>query len=363
VKSSSIQLTEYWRGTLADYVTALAWSPEGDKLATASAAGEVVLHCFSGPSVPLMQVNGRAINSLTFSTDGRFLAAGGQSGVVTVWDMTSPDDLPGFTQSHPGVWIDQLTWHPHQPHLAYGVGSQVHVWDLENKAQLARLAFQDSSVLHLAWHPGGGYLAVSGHGGLKVWFEENWTAAPKRIAVPGVSLYGAWSSDGRYLGSGNFDRTLTVAEWDSPPPWLMQGFPGKVRQLSWSTPITASGSPLLAASCAEGITVWERNQKLTQGQSNQGQSNQGWRSQVLQHHQNRVNRIAFQPNSLLLASASQDGGIALWQDGKKLVQQWTEFDAGISSLTWSPSGDRLAVGSTTGALSVRSLSHRGKGFH
>lgn len=34
----------HWQGMLADYVTAIAWSPDGKTLAAISAAGEVVLY-------------------------------------------------------------------------------------------------------------------------------------------------------------------------------------------------------------------------------------------------------------------------------------------------------------------------------
>lgn len=45
----------------------------------------------------------------------------------------------------------------------------------------------------------------------------------------------AWSTDGKFIAEGNLDNTLTVVEWDCPAePWVMRGFPGKVRQLAWS---------------------------------------------------------------------------------------------------------------------------------
>lgn len=340
MKSAFLKFTQQWRHSLADYGTDLAWSPDGQWLAAASAIGEITLYGLSDKVVSLHPADGQAISALGFSANGQFLASAGQAGDVTVWDMGASHPSVAFTQAHPGSWIDQFAWHPSQRYLAYGVGSQIQVEDVVEKTPLATLDFKQSSVLHLAWHPNGDRLAVSGHGGVKVWSAADWDAEPTLVAVPGASLYSAWSPEGRYLSSGNLDRTLTVAEWGSPPPWLMQGFPGKVRQLAWSIPITKSGAPLVAAACVEGITVWERDSR----------SGKGWRSQVLQHHQERVNGIAFQPNTLLLASAGQDGTIALWDQGKTLTQTLKFPQGGCSVLAWHPVEPGFAVAGTQGDI-------------
>ncbi|MEO0984241.1 MAG: hypothetical protein AAFY20_01685 [Cyanobacteria bacterium J06639_14] len=353
MKTAKLQFTPQWHRTLADYVTAIAWSPQGDAIAVTSAAGEVLLHHLSSDTTtPLRSPDGNAINCLGFAPSGQFLAAAGQTSEVSVWSALPPHHPITPLPHHSPAWIDQLAWHPHQNILAYGLNSQVQIWDVEQQTTIADLDFQDSSVLHLVWHPQGDWLAVSGHGGLKVWSAGDWRSAPQSVEVPGASLYAAWSADGRYLGSGNLDRTLTVAEWDNPPPWLMQGFPGKVRQLAWSLPMTKSGSPLLAAACVEGVTVWERAT----------QAGGGWRSQVLQHHTERVNAIAFQPHSLLLASASQDGQIGFWQQGKQLVQTLKGFQEGVACIGWNAAGDHLAAGGTTGEVQIWKIAPRAQGF-
>ncbi|NER82086.1 MAG: WD40 repeat domain-containing protein, partial [Leptolyngbya sp. SIO1D8] len=173
-----LQFTPQQRHTLSDYVTAIAWSPQADWLAAASAAGEVMVYRLSETPVMLRSADGQAVNCLHFSANGQFLAAGGQSGHITVWDIQSPDISVVFQQSHPSYWVDKLAWHPHQSVLAYGVGSQVQIWQVSPNTAIAELDFLASSVLHLAWHPHGTYLAVSGHGGIQAWLAEDWQADP-----------------------------------------------------------------------------------------------------------------------------------------------------------------------------------------
>lgn len=352
----SLTFTKRWKHRLSDYVTAIAWSTDGSLLAATSSAGEVVLFPEAQGKeqspVVLQTATGDAISSLGFSADGQYLAAAGQGGDVVVWVLQRSEKgyAVALRQSHSGVWIDQLAWHPARPQLAYGVGSHVKIWD---SAATETLDFQASSVLHLSWRPQGDRLAVSGHGGVKVWNAADWSATPKLIAVPGASLYAAWSSDGRYLGSGNLDRTLTVMAWDSPPPWLMQGFPGKVRQVAWSETVSASGTPLLAAACVEGITLWR------QGDDDKG----SWRSQVLQHHTDRVNGIAFQPETSRLASAGADGTVCLWETKKAPAALLKIPEGGCSALAWHPGGALVAIAGTTGGIGVWGLEERkSKGF-
>ena len=353
MSTAKLKFTKSWRGSLADYITALQWSPDGAWLGMASASGEVALYDQTSADFAILrQADGQSINALGFSADSQFLAAGGQSGTITVWDTKASGSSPLWSQSYDGEWIDRLAWHPSQNYLAYGVGSKVYIWDISGNQKLAELDFADSSVLHLAWHPDGICLAVSGHGGIKIWSAEDWQTPPKLIEVPGASLHCAWSDDGRYLGSGNLDRTLTVAEVESPPPWLMQGFPGKVRQVAWSNLPTQSGSPLIAAACLEAITVWER----------QAPSGGGWKSRVLQHHRERVNAIAFQPDSLLLAAAGQDGVVSLWEQGKTLATSLKFPQGGCSALAWHPTQPLLAVAGTTGEVMVWKQEQRSKGF-
>lgn len=335
-----------WRDSLSDYVTSIAWSSDGGTLAVTSAAGEVALFGSNQDRVTLQPSQRSAMTAVGFSPDSNYVAAAGQDGTVTAW-LLEPEYPLAFEQTHPGAWLDQLAWHPRRPHLAYSAGPRVQVWDVADKSQVAELDFEASSALHLAWHPTGERLAVCGHGGIKVW-DEDWGAAPESIAVPGASLHAAWSTDGKYLGSGNLDRTLTVAEWDSPPPWLMQGFPGKVRQVAWSDASSPSDQPLLAAACAEGITLWR-----------QEESDRAWKSQVLRYHQGRVNAIAFQPQTTRLASAGEDGCVCIW-DGDKAPAKVLKFGQGCSTLAWHPSGQQLAIAGTYGAVGVWGLHMRQK---
>jgi WD40 repeat protein len=79
-------------------------------------------------------------------------------------------------------------------------------------------------------------------------------------------------------------------------------------------------------------------------------------------HDGVVQDLAFQPNSLLLASAADDGWLCLWQKAKQVGQILEGADGGFSCLAWHPNAHLLTAGGKDGELIIWSESSRGKGF-
>lgn len=237
------------------------------------------------------------------------------------------------------------------PQLAFSLGKSIRIWDAESKDTLVSLNFESSSVFDLAWRGDGQYLALAGYRGVRVWSTLDWQAEPEHLEIPSASVAIAWSKEGQYIASGNLDHTLTVTEWGVPYPWLMQGFPGKVRQLSWSQRTTRSRPPILAACSGDTVVAWQRhpNERI------------GWSHQRVQH-QGKVNAIAFQPNWPRLASAGEDGWVCLWSADLQLLQALQGGPSGFSRLSWHPAGHQLVAGGQTGDLWLWSEARSGQGF-
>ncbi|QSJ19402.1 hypothetical protein JYQ62_12170 [Nostoc sp. UHCC 0702] len=345
--SKSKEFEEHYSATLSDYVTALAWSPQGKTLAATTAAGEVVLWN-NGELTTLQTANGKSVDCLAFSSDGKFLAVGGQDGQVKIWQNT---ELIATLENAP-AWVDKLAWSHTSNQLAFSLGRYVQVWNADSREIVVTLNFDNSSVLSIDWRSDGQYLAIGGYKGIKIWHSQNWDEEPYVLEMSTVSVAMAWSPDGKFLASGNMDRSVSVLEWNNPDPWVMRGFPGKIRQLAWSEATTNLGAPLLASSSVEGIVVWEKLED----------DSLGWEARVLTNHVDVITAIAFAPKSFLLASTAADGWLCLWNKAKQVSQIITGVSAGFSSLAWHPQGKLLAAGGEKGELFIWSKASRGQGF-
>jgi WD40 repeat protein len=343
-----------WQDNLSEYVTAIAWSPDGI-LAASSAAGEVVLWQ-DGNLLTLLPVGLASVDCLAFCADGKFLAAGGQDGKVRVWEISSDslvEDRANLIISldNGSKWVDKLSWSATCNQLAFSLGRYVQIWDADSQTVITTLPFTNSSVLDLAWQPSGEHIAIAGDGGVKVWDTNNWDDDPYLIDMPSASIVTAWSSDSKYIASGNLDNTITVLKYGSLNPWVMRGFPGKISHLTWSQPLQ-NNVPLLAASSVEGIAVWKKETN----------DKDGWNANILTLHDSKIQALAFHPHSLLLASTADDGWLCLWTKAKQVGQILEGAPGGFSGLAWSKDGQQLAASGQNGELIIWSESKRSKGF-
>jgi WD40 repeat protein len=344
-----------WQHQLTEYVTQITWSPDGEMLAACSAAGEIIVQVFSDNLAlsPLyLATAGALIEQLAFSADGRFLASGDQAGQVCIWERQKHQLLPLMTIDRSGCWIEQLRWHPTEPLLAFNIKHTVEVLQVTTQSLVAKLDFENSSVLCLAWHPINGLLMVGGYQSIKIWDSYNWQSEPVIVSIASASLTIACSPDGQYLASGNLDRTITILEMANanPNPWMMSGFPGKISHLAWSSILPTATDALLASASAEGIVIWQRNALF------------GWKEHILDHHEQAVKAIAFQPQRQQLASAGSDGALNIWDDDKNLACTLTDAREGFSCLDWHPWQQSLAAGGSQGELFVWSQILSGRGF-
>jgi WD40 repeat protein len=117
----------------------------------------------------------------------------------------------------------------------------------------------------------------------------------------------------------------------------MSGYEGKVRDLSFD-----AGSRWLATSGSQDACLWDCSGAGPEG-----------REPVMLHHEAPVCGVAFQRTHGLLATAAQDGSLALWSpERKQPLRATVRMPAAATRIAWSPDDRLLAIGSEKGLIYV-----------
>lgn len=344
-------LTEQLRLTLSDYVTAIAWSPTYHCLVAATGSGEIQYIQDFTPEL-LQAPTGQSIDAIAFSADGRWLAAGGQAGCISLWKLPLHSlHGPAHTLDCGATWIERLSWHPTHRYLAFLQGKTLRIWDAEQATfkQEIELAERPQNV---QWSPAGNVLAIALKTNVQIWHPFQSAAPLYQWELTATPITLNWSTDGTFLACAIYDQSIGILNWSElcqtnsesltseELPVLMRGFPGKVRALAWADIPDSNVSPMLAAATREVIAMWLLIPE------------EGWQSWVLDLHSEIVLDVAFQPKTGLLASLSNDGWLILWQLAVEAVQILEGAAEGFSCLAWHSSGKYLAAGGQQGELFV-----------
>ena len=140
------------------------FSPDGRLLATTGADDRVYLwDASTGQLIRQVQATATGFMSAWFSGDSRLLATGNDdAGVVSVWDTGTGNKVRDIAVKKKQNSFLARGFSPDDSRIAFGVGGNVQVWDLQN----GRLVFETPLISdkfvpnQLAFHSDGSLLAV-----------------------------------------------------------------------------------------------------------------------------------------------------------------------------------------------------------
>ncbi|HVU34008.1 MAG TPA: WD40 repeat domain-containing protein [Opitutaceae bacterium] len=343
-----MQLTKHWAAQLDDYVIDLAWSPDGARLAAASAAGSISLFATAGGErtgqLPGHEDGTNAIawlpagaggGAAAAERPGALLASGGQDGTVKFWDVIAGQHTA--TAPLGSGWVEHAAARPGPGAgvLAAATGRDLFFIQPDGSVR-HRFKPAPKTISALAWHPRGGALAVAYFGGVCLWDADDFLAQKELPYNNGIQAL-TWSPDGRWLVSGNQDPSVHLWIPETDTELHMSGYEGKVKFLSFD-----HTSRWLATSGGRDACVWD-----CAGQGPEG------REPAMLPHDAPVCAVRFQNSHGLLASASQDGVVQLWSPERpQPLRATVRMPSTATKLAWSPDDTYLAIGSEKGAVYV-----------
>jgi WD40 repeat protein len=272
-------------------VEGVAFTPDGQFLASADNSGTVIVRMFPGPR-PYSVLRGAGFTDVAWAADGRTLVAGGLDHLVYVWRqpfMDAPRTLPF---SGP---VEAVAVSPDGVILAAGRGERtIRRWRIPVMKELDPFRGHTDDIYAVRVSPDGQFVVSGGKDrNLRVWEASG----RQSIALHGyddsvVDL--SFSPDGALLAAAYGDGTLGL--WN-PRTWrlerLLHGPPTSIRRVAVSR-----GGWLAGAGADRAVWIWAPGDTVP--------------SFSLPGHRGRVNAVAFSPSGHWLASAASDTTVRLW---------------------------------------------------
>ena len=323
-------------------ITSVSFSSDEETIAFMSHLPDAVKlwHVPSGNVTTLVDNDGRERRtiirpqSVSFSPDGRMLAAGSSDGIVELWDVGTQRllaALPGHRHR-----VTSVAFSRDGKTLASGsIDETVRLWNVMKRENIAILRGHRRWVNSVAFSPDGTRLASGAYGRGRDATIKLWDIASEQnintFTVPREGVYAvAFSTDGRTIASGSRDGTVKL--WDVETGNVEFAISGHT-SVDKSVSFSPDGSTLATGSRDGTVKLWD----VTTGRH----------VETFGSHALGVSAVAFSPDGALLASGSYDSTTKLWdvETGTAVSSRFTYYCKGlVNSVAFSPDGTIVATG-------------------
>jgi pimeloyl-ACP methyl ester carboxylesterase len=236
------------------------------------------------------------IFGLAFSPDGQLLASASADGTVKFWDVASGQEL--HTLHHEGGVCGLAISSDGRLLASGGLDGLVKVWDVEGRQEAHTLSGHGGAVCGLSISPEGTLLATgSVDQSVRLWHLESGQLLHTLAGHTSVVFSAAFSPDGSLLASGSARPELHIKLWDVETGQEVRTLVGQetdVHDLAFSP----DGTLLASVGPMAEVKLWDVG-----------------RGQVIHNlrgHNGNVFGVAFSADSTLMASSSDDGTVKLW---------------------------------------------------
>ncbi len=269
----------------------------------------------------------KAILFVAWSPDGTMLASAGDDKTIVVWDVKAGGRKMRLGE-HDGS-VCSFAWSPDGKQIA---GADAHgpirIWDLGRRKQLKEIEGHGGGALGVAWSPKGDYIASTGHDGVvKIIDAKTWSEVRSwKMKAEGWGI--AFNADGTRLCV--VDEKAGVGVYDVTGWRLMYNLRGHTDQVR-TAHFSPNGKMLATASLDGTVRLWDMET--------------GRAIRTLPVGDERCTGVAFRPDSKQIATGCHDGTVKVWEAATgNILEDFDGFKDNFASVAWSPDGKVLAAG-------------------
>ncbi|MCI5149415.1 MAG: hypothetical protein D3916_08510, partial [Candidatus Electrothrix sp. MAN1_4] len=316
----------------------VSFSPDGKILAAAS--GKKIIQLWdiaTGKKLTSLKAHRECINCLMFSPDSKKIASVSKS-TIEIFDIINERKLSVFKESK---YIFSLAFSPDGKILASTSGGLVSSGNIclrDITTGRENNIYHERAVFGVAFSPDGETIAsASGDGAVRIWDIDSCKGLAIFTDHDGPVFSVVFSPDGKKIASASGDGTVRI--WDissGEKIAVFMGHEGAVFNLSFN----ADGRTITSASDDKTVRLWEIVND---------------RSTYLRHKE-AVNSIAFSPDSSTIVSASDDSTVRLWNitRSEQLVV-FKEHKDSVNSVAFSPDGRTIGSGSDDTTIRIYNI--------
>jgi RNA polymerase sigma factor (sigma-70 family) len=309
----------------------LTYSPDGKMIAAVGAGRAVTLwDAATGKEIHRFPNLSEQPSCAAFSPDGKLLATGGWHYFCRLWDVASGKEVRqigggAFAFSADGKLV---TTAKYDSNAKTWDKESVRIWDANTGKELRRLDCRQGELWAVAYSPDGKILATAGKQGTILLWDAATGKKQHQLTVHTEEVWKImFSPDGKLLASSSTEGTIRL--------WKMEkGHPSRIvaekKSKYENMPIAFSpdGSLLAAGDASGTISLWDVAD---------GGEKRHWQASTL-----RVNAIAFSPDGKTLASGAAWESIRLWDVATGRERHPSEEHLGILDVVrFSPDGAEL----------------------